>query len=155
MGIETYLLSGAFNGAVAQRLARTICPHCSTKYYPAEHVLHDAGLTNEVGRAFRKGSGCTRCHDSGFQGRMGVYEVFEVTPELRRMIHHARPTHELRAEMKKTGGLSLREEGVLLALEGKTSLEEILRVTQNDDEDETAIPTKAPSAGAISAREAA
>ncbi len=134
MGIETYLLSGALNGAVAQRLARTICPHCATKYYPAEHVLQDAGLPGEVGRAFRKGSGCKRCHDGGFQGRMGVYEVFEVTPEVRRMIHHGRPTHELRAGMKKTGGLTLREEGVLLALDGKTSLEEVLRVTQNDDE---------------------
>ncbi len=134
MGIETYLLSGALNGAVAQRLARTICPHCATKYYPAEHVLRDAGLIHEVGRAFRKGAGCQRCHDSGFQGRMGIYEVFEVTPEIRRMIHHARPTHELRAAMKKNGGLTLREEGVLLALDGKTSLEEVLRVTQNDDE---------------------
>jgi type IV pilus assembly protein PilB len=134
MGIETYLLSGALNGAVAQRLARTICPQCSTKYYPPERVLKDAGLENEVGRAFRKGGGCTKCHDSGFQGRMGVYEVFEVTPEIRRMIHHSRPTHELRAKMKEQGGLSLRDEGVLLALDGKTSLEEILRVTQNDDE---------------------
>jgi type IV pilus assembly protein PilB len=142
MGIETYLLSGAFNGAVAQRLARTICPHCTTKYYPAEHVLKDAGLSHEVGRAFRKGSGCQRCHDSGFQGRMGVYEVFEVTPEIRRMIHHARPTHELRAAMKQAGGLSLREEGVLLALDGKTSLEEVLRVTQNDDELENPVPAK-------------
>jgi type IV pilus assembly protein PilB len=143
MGIETYLLSGALNGAVAQRLARTICPHCATKYYPAEHVLKDAGLSHEVGRAFRKGSGCQRCHDSGFQGRMGVYEVFEVTPEIRRMVHHARPTHELRAAMKHTGGLSLREEGVLLALDGRTSLEEVLRVTQNDDELEKPIPAAA------------
>jgi type II secretory ATPase GspE/PulE/Tfp pilus assembly ATPase PilB-like protein len=137
MGIETYLLSGALNGAVAQRLARTICPQCATKYYPPERVLADAGLANEVGRAFRKGGGCTKCHDSGFAGRMGVYEVFEVTPEIRRMIHHSRPTHELRAKMKEQGGLSLREEGVLVALDGKTSLEEILRVTQNDDEAES------------------
>jgi type II secretory ATPase GspE/PulE/Tfp pilus assembly ATPase PilB-like protein len=68
--------------------------------------------------------------------------VFEVTPELRRMIHHGRPTHELRAKMKELGGLSLREEGVLLALDGKTSLEEILRVTQNDDDEQK------PEAGA-------
>ena len=149
MGIETYLLSGALNGAVAQRLARTICPQCSTKYYPPERVLKDAGLEHEVGRAFRKGAGCTKCHDTGFQGRMGVYEVFEVTPEIRRMIHHSRPTHELRAKMKEQGGLSLREEGVLLALDGKTSLEEILRVTQNDDEIE-AVTTK-PAATAAPA----
>lgn len=149
MGIETYLLSGALNGAVAQRLARTICSACATKYYPAEHVLSDAGLAHETGRAFRKGAGCQRCHDSGFQGRLGVYEVFEVTPELRRMVHHGRPSHELRAKMKDQGGLTLREEGVLLAMDGKTSLEEILRVTQNDDEVEpnaagAAAPDTAP-----------
>jgi len=148
MSIEPYLLSGAFNGAVAQRLARTICPGCATKYYPTEDVLRDAGLSDQVGRSFRKGSGCQRCHDSGFAGRMGVYEVLEITPELRRMVHHARPTHELREQMKKGGGLSLREEGVLLALDGKTSLEEILRVTQNDDEDTAA---HGPSASAAPA----
>jgi len=158
MGIETYLLSGALNGAVAQRLARTICPGCATKYYPSERVLNDAGLGHETGRSFRKGGGCQRCHDSGFQGRLGVYEVFEVTPELRRMIHHARPTHELRKVMRQEGGLSLREEGVLLALDGKTSLEEILRVTQNDDDEQTSVPTAAAPAMTSSdgpAREAA
>jgi len=134
MGIETYLLSGAFNGAVAQRLARTICPGCATKYYPPEQVLRDAGLEQESGKPFRKGGGCQRCHDSGYHGRVGVYEVFEVTPEIRRMVHHGRPTHELRAKMRELGMLTLREEGVLLALDGKTNLEEILRVTQNDDE---------------------
>ncbi|MBI1189518.1 MAG: type II secretion system protein GspE [Tepidisphaera sp.] len=145
MNIETYLLSSAFNGAVAQRLARTICAGCATKYFPSEQVLADAGLHNHSGRAFRKGGGCQRCHDSGFAGRMGVYEVFEVTPELRRMIHHGRPTHELRAKMRELGGLSLREEGVLLALDGKTSLEEVLRVTQNDDEEQAPAPKPAPA----------
>lgn len=158
MGIEPYLLSGAINGAVAQRLARTICSACATKYYPAEHVLADAGLSHEVGRPFRKGAGCQRCHDSGFQGRIGVYEVFEVTPELRRMVHAGRPTHELRAKMRELGGLTLREEGVLLALEGKTSLEEVLRVTQNDDGSEPAGHNPAgvaPAAAAPVQKEAA
>ncbi|MBL8990466.1 MAG: Flp pilus assembly complex ATPase component TadA, partial [Phycisphaerae bacterium] len=75
MGIEPYLLSSALNGAVAQRLARTICGACATKYYPTEQVLTDAGLAEHVGRPFRKGAGCLQCHDSGFQGRLGVYEV--------------------------------------------------------------------------------
>ncbi|HVU62521.1 MAG TPA: ATPase, T2SS/T4P/T4SS family [Phycisphaerales bacterium] len=135
MGIEPYLLSSALNGAVAQRLARTICPSCATKYYPSEQVLHDAGLEDHAGRPFRKGGGCRQCHDSGFRGRCGVYEVMEVTPELRRMIHHGAPTHELRERLQNSGYLSLRQEGVLLALEGKTSLEEVLRVTQDDSEE--------------------
>jgi type IV pilus assembly protein PilB len=135
MGIEPYLLSSALNGAVAQRLARNICPACATKYYPPEQVLHDAGLEDHAGRPFRKGGGCRQCHDSGFRGRCGIYEVMEVTPELRRMIHHSAPTHELRERLQNSGYLSLRQEGVILALEGKTSLEEVLRVTQDDTEE--------------------
>jgi type II secretory ATPase GspE/PulE/Tfp pilus assembly ATPase PilB-like protein len=135
MGMETYLLSAAINGVVAQRLARTICPSCETKYHPSPHVLEDAGLTGQVGRVFRKGAGCQQCHDSGFQGRIGVYELMEVTPQIRRMIHNGAPTHEIRDRLRQNGGLTLREEGVLLALAGKTSLEEILRVTHSEGDE--------------------
>ncbi len=134
MGIEPYLLSSAINGVVAQRLARSICPACATKYYPSELELKDAGLSDRTGRSFRKGIGCQQCHDSGFQGRFGIYEVMEVTPAIRRMIHQAAPSHELREQLRKEGSRTLREEGVALALEGKSSLDEILRVTHNDQE---------------------
>ena len=151
MNIESYLLSSALTGVVAQRLARTICGNCATKYYPDEHVLHDAGLHDHAGRPFRKGAGCRQCHDSGFQGRAGVYEVMEVSAPLRRMVHLGAPTHELRECFRKQGGLSLREEGVLLALEGKTSLEEVLRVTHNDEADEAAAAAKAVTAPTLAA----
>lgn len=140
MGIESYLLSGAINGVVAQRLARTICPSCETKYYPSAEVLADAGLEEHAGRAFKRGSGCRNCHDSGFQGRCGVYEVMEVTPDLRRLIHHGAPTHELRERLRQQHVLSLREEGVLLALQGRTSLEEVLRVSHDEGEHADAAP---------------
>src|SRR5205814_2549769 len=80
MHIEPYLLSSALNGVVAQRLARSICSGCATKYYPSERELHDAELSDKIGRAFRKGAGCQQCHDSGFIGRFGIYEVLEITP---------------------------------------------------------------------------
>ena len=133
MGIEPYLLSSALNGVVAQRLARTICPSCATKYHPSEHVLVDAGLSDQTGRAFRKGAGCPQCHDSGCKGRIGIYEVMETTPEVRRMVHRAAASHELRDEARRGGFLTLREEGVLIALAGKSSLEEVLSVTHNED----------------------
>ncbi len=142
MNIEPYLLSSAINGVIAQRLARTICPNCATKYYPDEIVLHDAGLLDKGGRAFRKGIGCTQCHDSGYQGRMGVYEVMEVTPDMRRMIHRGASSHELRDKMRQQGGLTLREEGVLLAMGGTSSLEEVLGVTHSEGEVE-AVPVPA------------
>ena len=134
MNIEPYLLSSALQGVVAQRLARTICPACATKYYPADHVLADAGLTDKAGRPFRKGQGCPQCHDTGYRGRMGVYEVMEVTPELRRMVHRAAPSHDLRDQCRKQGQLSLRDEGILLALDNRSSLEEVLSVTHDDSE---------------------
>lgn len=133
MGIEPYLLASAMNGVVAQRLARTICPNCTAKYYPTETELLDAGLSDKAGRSFHKGAGCRHCHDTGFRGRIGVYEVMEVTTEIRRMIHRAAPTHEMRDKLRSQGVLNLRDEGVQLALAGKTSLDEVLRVTHNDE----------------------
>src|SRR3954470_10119822 len=133
MGVESYPLSSAINGVVAQRLARSICPACATKYYPSEQELHDAELSDKVGRAFRKGAGCQQCHDSGFVGRFGIYEVLEITPDLRRMVHKATASHELRHEFQRQGGRTLREEGVQAALEGRSSLDEVLRVTHNED----------------------
>jgi len=136
MGIEPYLLSSALNGVVAQRLARTVCPSCATKYFPAENVLRDAGLSDKPDAAFCKGVGCQECHNSGMRGRAGIYSVMEVTPVLRQLIHRAAPTHELHAELRKQGVPALREEGVLLALDGRSSLEEILTVTHSQDSSE-------------------
>ncbi|UCD74303.1 MAG: Flp pilus assembly complex ATPase component TadA [Phycisphaerales bacterium] len=132
MNIESYLLSGALNGIVAQRLARRICPRCQTKYYPDEHLLRVAGFDESRTRAFRKGVGCQECHNSGFQGRIGIYEVMEITPDLQRQIHQRASAQELRETFRRRGGITLRDEGITLAQEGHTSLEEALRVTHTD-----------------------
>jgi type II secretory ATPase GspE/PulE/Tfp pilus assembly ATPase PilB-like protein len=134
MGIEPYLLSSAVNGVVAQRLVRTICSACTMKYYPGEHVLRDAGFNEKGGRAFSKGAGCSQCHNSGFRGRLGIYEVMEVTVEIRRLIHHAAPAHELREMLRHHGIKTLRQAGVELAMSGASSLEEVLRATHVDEE---------------------
>lgn len=135
MGIESYLLSGAIIGAVAQRLLRQICPQCASKYYPSEQALMDAGLPVQGSRSFRKGAGCQQCHDSGFLGRIGVYELMAVGVELRKLIHAGAPSHELRNKLREAGVPTLREEAVRLAMEGQTSLEEALRVTHVDGDD--------------------
>ena len=134
MGIEPYLLSSAINGVVAQRLVRTLCPGCVTKYYPSEQVLADAGLGDQAGLAFSKGAGCQQCHNSGFRGRSGIYEVMEVTAGVRRLIHQAAPSHELRLKLREDGVGTLRDEGVRLAMRGQSSLEEVLRATHTDEE---------------------
>ena len=149
MNIEPYLLSSALNGVVAQRLARMICPSCATKYYPAEHVLEDAGLAGATGKAFRKGSGCPQCHDSGCKGRIGVYEVMETTPSIRRLIHRAAASHEIREESRRSGFLTLREEGVKLAEACKTSLEEVLSVTHAEDSGGAEKPSATAAVAAV------
>ena len=133
MGIEPYLLSGALNGVVAQRLARTVCPHCKTKYYPTEDALADAEIPDKTGRPFVRGTGCSKCHNSGMLGRVGLYEVMAVSPQLRRFVHRGAASHEIREAWKQEGGRTLRCEGVEMALAGQCSLEEVLRVTHNDD----------------------
>ena len=141
MGIEPYLLSGALNrrrrpAAGAQRSART----ARRNIIPTEHELADAGLADKIGRPFRKGGGCQQCHDTGFRGRLGIYEVMEVTPELRRIDSSRRAdARDSRQDARSRAFSRLREEGVAAALAGKTSLDESLRVTHNEDGDEELI----------------
>lgn len=134
MGLESYLLSSALNGVLAQRLIRTNCEGCTTKYYPSEQVLQDAGIGDKPGAAFTKGAGCQQCHNSGFRGRIGIYEVMRINGPLRQLVHLGAPSHELRAELRKSGVMTLRDEGVDLAIRGKSSLEEVLRATHIDDD---------------------
>ena len=134
MGIEPYLLSSAINGVVAQRLVRSTCSNCAEPYIPSEMVLHDAGLESGPGQKFTHGVGCKQCRDSGFAGRLGIYEVLEITPELRRLVYNGVSSQQLSQTWQDGGGMTLRQEGVLLATEGKTSVEEMLSVTHCDGE---------------------
>ncbi|MBK9121193.1 MAG: Flp pilus assembly complex ATPase component TadA [Phycisphaerales bacterium] len=137
MGVERYLLASAFNGVVAQRLARTICPHCRTSYYPPETALEDAGWLGDTNRVFFKGEGCKQCHDSGFRGRAGIYEILEVTEELRNVLHRAEDEEQIRSVARRCGWRPLREEGLLLVEEERSTLEEVLRVTHAETESRT------------------
>lgn len=137
MGIERYLLASAFNGVVAQRLARTICPYCRTSYYPPESALADAGWLGQNDRVFYKGEGCKQCHDSGFRGRAGIYEILEVTEEVRQVVHRAQDEEELKVVARRHGWRPLREEGLRLVEEHQSTLEEVLRVTHAETEART------------------
>jgi len=137
MGIERYLLASAFNGVVAQRLARTICPHCRTSYFPSEAALADAGWLGQTQRVFSKGEGCKQCHDSGFRGRAGIYEILEVTEAVRSCIHSAEDEEQIKAVVRQHGWRPLREEGLLLVEQGRSTLEEVLRVTHAETEART------------------
>jgi type IV pilus assembly protein PilB len=142
MNVEPYLLAGALVGVIAQRLVRTNCPDCATNYFPSAQELADAGIPQHAGRPFRRGQGCPKCHDTGFKGRLGIYEVMAATTEVRKLIHRGAALHEMRDLIRKQGVMTLREEGVALTLTGRSALDEVLRVTHTDDVESDAAPAK-------------
>ena len=150
MNIEPYLLASAFNGIVAQRLARTICPHCRTSYYPSDTALADANWLGDRNRVFYKGEGCSQCHDSGYRGRKGIFEILEVTDAVRRHLHTADDEQSIAAFARDHGWRPLREVGLRLVESGESTLEEVLRVTHAESEDRTRAE-KVPTAD-VSAR---
>jgi type IV pilus assembly protein PilB len=129
MGIESYKLAAALVGVVAQRLVRTICPHCRTTYYPRAEFLDALHYKGDKQRSFAKGEGCRECFDSGFKGRTGIYEVLPATPDLRRMIADQAPLETIRTWFQQQNLSSLLESGLRLAEQEVSSLEEIARIT--------------------------
>ncbi len=88
------------------------------------------------GARFKKGR-VAQCHDTGFRGRAGIYEVMEITGEIRRLVHRGAATHEFRSYMETAAMSSLRQEGVKLAVQGRTTLDEVFMSTQQDEEEAT------------------
>ena len=128
MEIESYKLAAALIGVVAQRLVRTICPHCQTTYYPRAGFLEALQYKGDMRRSFAKGEGCRECFDSGFKGRTGIYEVLPATAEVRRMIADQAPLETIREWFAEQGYPSLLEGGLRLAEQEQSSLEEIARI---------------------------
>jgi type IV pilus assembly protein PilB len=128
MGIEPFKLAAALLGVIAQRLVRTICPSCKTTYYPSQEQLDAIQYQGDRRRQFVRGQGCRECYDTGFRGRTGIYEVFAVDREVRELITAHASVEDLRSYHRKLGGGSLITEGIRLAEEGKTGLDEVLEV---------------------------
>ncbi|MBN1852755.1 MAG: Flp pilus assembly complex ATPase component TadA [Pirellulales bacterium] len=128
MGVESYKVAAALIGVVAQRLVRTICPHCSSISYPTAELLEMIHFKGDRRRSFVRGTGCQQCHDTGFRGRTGIYEVMSIDRELREMIATGATIDQIRDVYRGKGGETLLEQGILLAEQEKTSLEEVIRV---------------------------
>lgn len=128
MGVAPYKLAACLSGVIAQRLVRTLCPHCRANHYPSAEFLQGVGYRGDPCRAFARGEGCPKCHDTGFQGRIGLYEVLAGGPEFRRLIVQQCDVDAIRQWYRNQGGRTLFEEGIRLAEEEKTSLDEVIRV---------------------------
>ena len=132
MGIESYKLAAALVGVVAQRLVRTICPACQTSYYPSAEYLEALHYQGDKRRSFSRGEGCRECFDTGFQGRIGIYEVLPGEAELRRLIAREARLETIADWVAEQNYPTLLKCGLELAEREETSLEEIARVALFD-----------------------
>ncbi|MBM4337970.1 MAG: type II secretion system protein GspE [Deltaproteobacteria bacterium] len=134
MGIEDYLLSSTIIGVLAQRLVRVACPHCRIPYLPNPAILKElqVGGNDLPGIDFFDVKGCSSCSFTGYTGRTGIFELFKITDEVQRLILEKKGSHILKEIARKNGMRTLREDGWLKVKEGRTTVSEVLRVTQED-----------------------
>lgn len=133
MGIEPFLVTASLNLILAQRLARRICSDCKTNYSVAQQVLVDLQVKpDQLDLPIYKGGGCTRCGDSGYKGRVALYEVMPCGEELKEFILQGYSTAELKRAAIDIGMNSLRMAGIKKMFEGVTTPEEVTRVTAPD-----------------------
>ncbi len=134
MGVEPYLAASVLEGVLAQRLGRRICEHCARRVPMPEDISHRLTPTELAlfdGQVSR-GTGCKKCNDSGLHGRLGFFELVTITPPLRRAISEGRSTEELAA---LTGdAMTMRGDGLQKAAQGLTTVEEVMRSTQDTDD---------------------
>jgi type IV pilus assembly protein PilB len=128
MGIEPYFLASGVQAIVAQRLVRRICAHCRTELAIPAGVRHLFG--NDVPASLCRGAGCPECRGTGFAGRIGIYEMARMTPELRELILARASESALMAAARANNMTTLREQCLVQVREGLTTLEEVVRVTQ-------------------------
>lgn len=133
MDVEPFLLSSVVKAFIAQRLVRTICPHCVKMYdYPREY-LAEISVPAEMGTQFPRGDGCDSCRQTGYQGRLAIYEICVVTEPLKKLIMQKRDGGELKQCAIANGMETLRHDGWRRVAQGKTTIEEVVRVTQTDE----------------------
>jgi general secretion pathway protein E len=132
LGCEPYLVSSVLSGVLAQRLVRRICQTCRAPAHPDPAELVAIGVTDAGGAELFRGKGCDECRGTGYRGRVGIYELFRITDESRSLIVRRAPAGEIRHHAVAQGMATLRDDAWAKACAGLTTVEEILRVTQED-----------------------
>jgi general secretion pathway protein E len=132
MGIEPFLVCSSVIGILAQRLVRVICPHCKVAYRPSNAELEELGLNPTVVKSpvFHHGKGCEQCFQTGYHGRTGIYELLLTTDKTNKLILRSSDSNMIKEAAVKDGMRTLREDGAYKVLKGITTIEEVLRVTQ-------------------------
>ena len=135
MGIEPFLISSSVEGLLAQRLVRRLCPHCKQEYKPEASHLRRVNVTGDDVSTLRlyRNRGCEKCRYTGYMGRTAIYEIVQITEEFRRLMVDRAPANILKRMAIKNGMRPLRHDGWGKCKAGLTTIEEVLRVTMEDE----------------------
>jgi len=130
MGVEPFLIAASVIGVLAQRLARNICSNCKEPYKPPADALRRVGFKIEDAESivFYRGRGCEQCRHSGYRGRLGVFELMLMNEEVQDLIVKRAPLSEVRNAALANGMKTLKQDGFQKIIEGKTTIEEVMRV---------------------------
>ena len=129
MGIEPYLIADATVGVIAQRLVRRLCPTCKEEYEPDEEEKEILGLPATDHTKIFRPKGCKFCDETGYKGRIGVYEIMEVTHDLKNVIARGGNADEIKEQALKDGMNTLRMSATRYVMEGITSVTEMKKVS--------------------------
>jgi type IV pilus assembly protein PilB len=134
IGVKPFLVASSTRALMAQRLVRKICRKCTAPYTPTESELRSLNIdpNNIQNATFMKGKGCSDCSKTGYRGRFGIFEVFVIDDEARKLIYDRVPTSVLRTRAREMGMRTLREDGARKVLAGLTSPDEVIRATVGD-----------------------
>ncbi len=135
IGIKPFLVASSTRAMMAQRLVRRLCKHCAKPYEPSDAELCSIGLNPAAipESNYLKGEGCVQCGKSGYRGRFGIFEIFVLDDDARKLIYDKATTSVLRAKARELGMRTLREDGARKVLAGQTTSQEVLRVTVTDE----------------------
>jgi type II secretory ATPase GspE/PulE/Tfp pilus assembly ATPase PilB-like protein len=134
MRMAPFLVASSVQAVMAQRLVRVICTECREPYQPDLKLVMAVGLSTQQleGRTVYHGRGCRNCNNTGFYGRIGIFELMEMTRQLREMAFRVEPTNVIREQARRSGMVSLQEDGIRKVLAGITTVEEVVANAQRD-----------------------
>jgi type IV pilus assembly protein PilB len=131
IGVESYLISAALNAVLAQRLVRKVCQHCKEEYTPSAEMREFLTMQGFTSEKIFKGVGCDKCRKTGYSGRLGIYEMLVMDDSLRDLVTSNPDVTHLRKLCRERGLVTLRQDGFQKVMKGLTTVDEILRVTDN------------------------
>src|SRR5262249_34838040 len=134
IGVKPFLVASSTRGLMAQRLVRKVCKQCGAPYTPTEAEMRTLGLdaASTQGATYLHGKGCANCNNTGYRGRFGIFEVFVIDDEARKLIYEKVPASVLRSRAREMGMRTLREDGIRKAQAGLTTPDEVIRATVGD-----------------------